>query len=120
MSKKSDSCKMKTWLPFSYLIDYSKDHMGNEEYYRVLAEAPPGLMHLGQDVPFSADLGLLCGQGEIQDVQGVVDRYSTYIPPEKADEQIAKVKEHVRRLHELGVGKAIVYVCNSRLFGNHL
>ena len=57
---------MKTWLPFSYLIDYSSGHIGNEEYYRTVAEAPPRLLHLGQDVAFSADLGLLYGEGELQ------------------------------------------------------
>lgn len=120
MPNESVNRKMSNWLPFSYLIDYASGHIGNEEYYRRVAEAPPKFLHLGQDVVFSADLGLLCRQGELQDLRDIVDRYSKYISPDRAQDQVAKVKEHVRRLHELGVEKVIVYLCNSRLFGNHI
>jgi len=110
---------METELPFSYLIDYTAGHIGNESYYETVSKSPPGLLHLGQDVPFSPDLGLILGNGVHGTPMGVVDAYKTYVRPSKAKNQIEKVKSHVKRIHDMGVDKVIVYFCNSRLTGNH-
>ncbi len=53
----------KTSIPFTYLIDYSQGHVNNPEYLKKIAEAPPTLMHVGEDVVFSSVFGTKEGFG---------------------------------------------------------
>src|SRR6266511_3553783 len=47
----------KTTVPYTYNIDYSQGHVNNPEYIRKIAEAPPTLMHVGEDIVFSSVFG---------------------------------------------------------------
>jgi len=100
------------WLtaaPFTYNIDYGDGHVGSPEYLKKLQDAPPQLMHVGEDVPFSS-------------VYGTKDGYAGNRPKDLAVEEvrakIAELKTYVASLHSAGVEWVIPYINNMTVIGD--
>ena len=55
------AAEWRTTVPFTYNIEYGKGHVGNPRYLQTIAEAPPTLLHVGEDIPFSSTFGTVNG-----------------------------------------------------------
>jgi len=96
--------------PFTYVIDYAGNHMGNAEWDAAIEAAPPGLLHVGHDIPVLS----VSGPTLAWDV-------SKFDPasPEQVRERMAQVREFVERMRGLGAVKVIPYIVNCILWGDH-
>jgi len=99
----------RTTAPFTYIIDYSSNHVGNEEWIKTIAEAPPTLLHVGHDVPFKS-------------MYGPADKYDfmsrRMLDPDEIMERIKTLSDYVSQLHRAGVKIVIPYVCSMFIFGD--
>ena len=68
----------RTSLPFTYVLDYDGDHLGNPKYIEQVRMGPPYLLHLGTDTPCHSYFGAAFDGGRmraalekiIEEVQG--------------------------------------------------
>lgn len=99
----------RTATPIIYNIDYGDGHVGSPEYLKKIEDAPPQLMHVGEDVAFSS-------------VYGTKDGYAGNRPknltPEEVRAKIADLKEYVAALHAAGVEWVIPYINNKTVIGD--
>ena len=107
----------KTTLPFTYILDYGRDHVDNDDYIPTVATAPPTLLHLGKDVPFNHGWGpikALGGENQAYGTGESIDRIS----PDEVKERIAKLSRMVDHLHASGVRWVTPYICAMTLNGD--
>ncbi len=99
-----------TTRPFTYIIDYSGDHMDNPKWEEAIKAAPPHFLHVGHDIPLSS----VAGPALSWDV-------SKFQPASRAQvqERIAKVKHFIGQMRALGVQKMIPYIVNCIMWGDH-
>ena len=107
----------KTTLPFTYILDYGKSHLGNDNYVPTVATAPPTLLHLGKDVPFTHGWGPIKALGGENQAYGTGD-YITRINPEEVAERIAGLRNMTRDLRANGVRWVMPYICAMTLNGD--
>jgi hypothetical protein len=103
----------KTSVPFTYLIDYSQGHVNNPEYIKKIAEAPPTLMHVGEDVVFSSVYGTKEGFGGPQGTR------ANLITAEEARAKLAELQRYTAHMHTAGVRWIIPYINNLAILGDH-
>jgi hypothetical protein len=100
-----------TSAPITYCIDYGDGHVGNPAYLKTIAEAPPDLLHVGEDVPFSSVYGTKDGYAG--------DKFKL-LSPEELRAKIAALTEYVASLHRAGVRWVIPYINNKAAIGDHV
>ena len=108
------AAEWRTTVPFTYNIEYGKGHVGNPQYLRTIAEAPPTLLHVGEDIPFSSTFGTK------SEYAGVEVKLSKVLTAEEIRVKIAELKQYTGDLHRAGVRQVIPYICNELAFGDHL
>ena len=101
----------KTAAPITYNIDYSDGHVGSAEYLKKIQDAPPQLMHVGEDVAFSSVYGTK---------DGYAGNRATNLAPEEVRAKIAELKTYVASLHAAGVEWVIPYINNKAVIGDPL
>lgn len=107
----------KTTLPFTYILDYGRDHVDNDDYIPTVATAPPTLLHLGKDVPFNHGWGpikALGGENQAYGTEESIERIS----PDQVKERIVKLSQMVHHLHADGVRWVTPYICAMTLDGD--
>jgi len=107
----------RTSLPFTYVLDYGSQHLGNPDYVPTVATAPPALLHLGKDVPFNHGWGpikALGGENQAYGTEEHIERLS----PEQVQERIDGLRQMVDGLHESGVRWVTPYICGMTLDGD--
>jgi hypothetical protein len=114
--RKLQSPPLRTVSPFTYLIDYAYDHIGNAEYVRKVAEAPPQLLHLGHDGPFWSRRGPVVGKAG-KTAAGRVEQ-ADLLDPAGTRERTVAIQRMVSELHRAGVHFVIPYICNQTLVGD--
>ena len=102
-----------TVTPLTYIIDYAKDHLDNPDYIRKVAEAPPNLLHLGLDTPFSARRGPV---REVAAPKG--SERAELLSPRDTRARFESIRRMVADLHKARVDIVIPYVCNQTLAGH--
>lgn len=105
----------KTWrttVPFTYLIDYSQGQVNNPAYIKKIAAAPPTLMDVGEDDPFSSVFGTKDVYGGPQGTR------SALITAQQAQERIVTLKHFVSTMHRAGVKWVIPYINNEAVLGD--
>jgi hypothetical protein len=100
-----------TSAPITYCIDYRDGHVGNPAYLKIIAEAPPDLLHVGEDVPFSSVFGTKDGYAG--------DKFKL-LSPEDLRAKIAALTAYVASLHGAGVRWVIPYINNKAAIGDHV
>jgi len=99
----------RTAVPFTYNIDYSANHVGNESYIKMIADAPPALLHVGHDVPFKS-------------MYGPSDQFDCWsrrmLTTQEAQDRIGVLRDYVSQLHNAGARLVIPYVCSMFIFGD--
>jgi hypothetical protein len=100
-----------TSTPITYCIDYGDGHVGNPAYLKTIAEAPPDLLHVGEDVPFSSVYGTKDGYAG--------DKFKL-LSPEDLRAKITALTEYVASLHRAGVRWVIPYINNKAVIGDHV
>ncbi len=101
----------KTSRPITYCIDYQAGHVGNRDYLKKISAAPPDLLHVGEDIPFSRVYGTKDGYAG--------DKFKLLSAAE-LHPKIADVSTYVDSLHRSGVRWVIPYINNKALFGDHV
>lgn len=104
----------KTTVPLTYNIDYGPDHIGSERYLKTIGEAPPDLLHVGEDIPFSSTFGTK------RDYAGVKADLFKLLTVEEVRAKIAELQNYTTSLHKAGVKWVIPYICNELAFGDHV
>ncbi len=104
----------KTTVPFTYNIEYGAGHVGSEKYLKMIAEAPPDMLHVGEDLPFSSTFGTK------RDYAGVKADLFKLLTAEEVRAKIADLRQYTASLHKAGVKLVIPYICNELAFGDHM
>ncbi|MFA7174750.1 MAG: hypothetical protein WC340_15335 [Kiritimatiellia bacterium] len=107
----------RTTLPFTYVLDYRTEHVGNSNYIATIASAPPTLLHLGKDVPFNHGWGPVRSFGGENVAHGSGDAIARLSSDEVAD-RITALKQMVDQLHQVGVRYVTPYICSMTLNGD--
>jgi len=102
-----------TSTPFTYVIDYGFDHVNNPDFIKRVAEAPPFLLHVGHDVPFTIMYGPMPGY-KIDDV----DAISEVLSPEDTRKKFEEIRRYVEELRSAGVKVVISYICHGLIIGD--
>ncbi|HUZ45899.1 MAG TPA: alpha-amylase family protein [Terriglobia bacterium] len=103
-----------TSLPATYIIDYRTNHLADPGFVAQVAEAPPSLLHLGHDVPFTAHWGPRALPLPVKDLS----RYRL-LNPQETSARAQAIEAMVRRLHGAGVEIIFPYI-NSQQMGGDL
>jgi len=103
----------KTSVPFTYLIDYSQGHVNSPEYIKKIAEAPPTLMHVGEDVVFSSVYGTKKGFGGPQGTR------TNLITADEARAKLTELQSYTGQMHAAGVKWIIPYINNLAILGDY-
>ena len=104
----------KTSVPYTYLIDYSQGHVNNPEYLKKISEAPPTMMHVGEDVVFSSVFGTKRVYGGPQRTRTEV------ITAEEARQRMEVLRQYTASMHAAGVKWMIPYINNLAILGDHI
>ncbi len=107
----------RTTLPFTYVLDYGTNHVGNSNYVAAVASAPPTLLHLGKDVPFNHGWGPVRSFGGENVAQGSGDAV-TRLSPDAVAARITALRQMVDSLHAAGVRYVTPYICSMTLNGD--
>jgi len=103
------SDEWRTAAPIIYNIDYGDGHVGSPEYLKKIKDAPPQLMHVGEDVAFSSVYGTK---------DGYAGNRGKVLTPEEIRAKLAELKEYVASLHSAGVEWVIPYINNKTVIGD--
>ena len=101
----------KSSVPFTYLIEYGSGHVGNPDYLKKIATAPPTLMHVGEDVVFASTLG-------IKGVGSYSGSRSEAISAEEARAKFTALQQYTAAMHRAGVRWIIPYINNVCVLGD--
>lgn len=102
----------RTTVPFTYLIDYSQGQVNNPAYIKKIAAAPPTLMDVGEDDPFSSVLGTKDVYGGPQGTRAAL------ITAQQAQQRIVTLTHFVSAMHRAGVKWIIPYINNEAVLGD--
>ena len=97
--------------PITYNIDYGANHVGSAEYVKKILEAPPQLLHVGEDVPISSVYGTKAGYAGNE---------SKPLTADEVRAKIAALTDYVAALHRAGVQWVIPYINNKAVIGDHV
>jgi hypothetical protein len=101
----------KSARPITYAIDYQAGHVANQAFLKTISEAPPQLLHVGEDIPFSSVYGTK---------EGYAGDQFKLLAPAEIRSKIAEVTAYVDALHRAGVRWVIPYINNKAVFGDHV
>lgn len=96
-------------VPYTYVIDYAVDHLGNENYVRAIREGKPQLLHTFADTPLNSWAG-----NAIQ----IAGEEFHHISADEMPSRISALKGFVRQAHEAGAERMIPYICTMIMVGN--
>jgi hypothetical protein len=108
-SQQENHMPWKSTLPFSYVIEYANNHIGNEKYMQQIRDGAPQLMHTFQDTPLNSWAGSVIQTGGEEFRQ---------ITAEEMPARIESIKEFVRQAHEAGAERFIPYICTMIMVGH--
>ena len=103
----------RTSLPATYIIDYRTNHLSDPGFVPQVAEAPPSLLHLGHDVPFTAHWGPRALPLPVKDLS----RYRL-LSPQETSARTHAIESMVRRLHGTGVEIVFPYINSQQMGGD--
>ena len=112
-----DGTQWRTSLPFTYVLDYGAEHVGNSNYVASVASAPPTLLHLGKDVPFNHAWGPIRAFGGENVANGTGDAIAR-LSPDAVAARITALRQMVDQLHAAGVRYVTPYICSMTLNGD--
>lgn len=112
-----------TKTPFTYILDYGPDHINSPAYIERISAAPPTLLHLGKDVPFTHNWGPIEALGGENQAYGKRKPYAKedYIRRLSLDDtrrRMAELTKLAADLHEAGVRWATPYLCSMTIGGH--
>ncbi len=104
------AAQWKSAAPIIYNIDYQDGHVGSAAYLKTIADAPPDLLHVGEDVVFSSVFGTKDGYAGVEAAKAKV------LSPEEVEAKFREVSDYVDSLHRAGVRWVIPYLNNQLIF----
>lgn len=112
-----------TKVPFTYILDYGPDHICSPAYIQTITEAPPTLLHLGKDVPFTHNWGPIQALGGENQAYGkrkpyAPEDYIRRLSAAETGQRAADLTRLARDLHQAGVKWVTPYICSMTLGGH--
>ena len=103
----------RTSLPATYIIDYGTHHLSDKRFIERVAEAPPNLLHLGHDAPFTGHWGPRPLPLPVKDT-------SLYrqLTPVETRRRIQALKGMVEELHKAGAQLIFPYIDSQQMGGD--
>ncbi len=105
--------RFRTTVPATYIIDYATGHLRDPGFLPRVAQAPPQLLHLGHDVPFTGHWGPRALPLPVKDEAA----YRQLTPAETRTRWDA-LKEMVEGLHRAGVDLIFPYIDSQQMGGD--
>ncbi|MCC7499003.1 MAG: hypothetical protein IT160_15575 [Bryobacterales bacterium] len=102
-----------TTLPSTYIIDYATNHLADPGFIARAGQAPPCLLHLGHDVPFTGHWGPRPLPLPVADLS----RYRQLTPAE-THQRIRALKDMVTNLHGAGARIIFPYIDSQQMGGD--
>lgn len=103
----------RTSLPATYIIDYATNHLKDRGFVSRVAQAPPQLLHLGHDVPFTGHWGPRAVPLPVKD-----ESQYRQLTPEETRARFRGLKDMVRDLHRAGVDLIFPYIDSQQMGGD--
>jgi len=112
-----------TKAPLTYILDYGREHVGSPAYVEMIAKAPPTLLHLGKDVPFTHSWGPIQALGGENQAYGKRRPYADEdfirrLSPDETQQRVADLTKLVADLHRAGVKWVTPYICSMTMGGH--
>ncbi|NLF71721.1 MAG: hypothetical protein GX575_22045 [Candidatus Anammoximicrobium sp.] len=112
-----------TQSPFTYILDYGADHVRSPAYIERISQAPPTLLHLGKDVPFTHNWGPIQALGGENQAYGkrkpyAPEDYIRRLSPAETQRRVADLTKLVEDLHQAGVKWVTPYICSMTIGGH--
>lgn len=112
-----------TKAPFTYILDYGADHIRSADYIQRISQAPPTLLHLGKDVPFTHNWGPIQALGGENQAFGKRKPYAKEddirrLSPAETHERIADLTQLASDLHRAGARWVTPYICSMTIGGH--
>lgn len=109
--------------PFTYILDYGPNHIHSPAYLEGLSQAPPTLLHLGKDVPFTHNWGPIQALGGENQAYGKRKPYSKEddirrLSPAETRQRVADLTQLATDLHQAGVKWVTPYICSMTIGGH--
>jgi hypothetical protein len=109
-------------MPMTYVLDYGSTHINSSEYIRTIAQAPPTLLHLGKDVPFTHSWGPIQALGGENQAHGKKRPYGPSddirrLSPDEVRQRITDLSRLTADLHRAGVKWVAPYICSMTIGG---
>lgn len=111
-----------TQMPFTYVLDYGSAHVNSPEYIASIAKAPPTLLHLGKDVPFTHNWGPIQALGGENQAYGrrrpyAAEDFTRRLSPGEVRQRVAELTRLTSDLHRAGVKWVAPYICSMTIGG---
>ena len=112
-----------TKVPFTYILDYGRDHINSPAYIEKISQAPPTLLHLGKDVPFTHNWGPIQALGGENQAYGKRRPYADEdfirrLSPKETGQRVADLTRLAGDLHKAGVKWVTPYICSMTIGGH--
>lgn len=112
-----------TQVPFTYILDYGPDHIRSPAYIERISQAPPTLLHLGKDVPFTHNWGPIQALGGENQAYAkrkpyAPEDYIRRLSPAETKQRVADLTKLVDDLHQAGVKWVTPYICSMTIGGH--
>ncbi len=109
--------------PFTYILDYGPDHLNSPEYLAKIRQAPPTLLHLGKDVPFTHNWGPIQATGGENQAYGkrkpyAPEDYTRRLSPDETRQRLEDLTRLARELHHANVKWVTPYICSMTIGGH--
>lgn len=105
--------RRQTTLPATYIIDYATNHLADKGFLARVTAAPPNLLHLGHDVPFTAHWGPRPLPLPVKELS----RYRQLTPAETR-QRFQALKAMVKELHDAGAQLTFPYINSQQMGGD--
>jgi hypothetical protein len=112
-----------TKVPITYILDYGPDHIRSPTYIETISRAPPTLLHLGKDVPFTHNWGPIQALGGENQAYGrrkpyAQEDYIRRLSSDETKQRVADLTKLADDLHKAGVKWVTPYICSMTLGGH--
>ncbi|MCX6622599.1 MAG: hypothetical protein NTY38_16320, partial [Acidobacteria bacterium] len=109
----SPAMRGRTSLPATYIIDYGTNHLADAGFVARVGEAPPTLLHLGHDVPFTGHWGPRPVPLPVKDLS----QYRQ-LTPEETRNRFRALTDMTAGLHQAGVKLIFPYIDSQQMGGD--
>lgn len=110
--------------PITYVIDYARRYLDDDQHIEAMRGAPPGLMHVGKSVPILHNWGpvpLISGENQYTGGPGHTLKWEAIrlLTPQELAQRIQRLERYTKKWHDVGVTRLMPYSSFHTIAGDH-